>query len=303
MQAARIKELITGKEHSAKCPNLITIHTNMTDRKVFFVHAGNGEISNYFDLCQLLNKNMSFYGLRYITNGIAPNNVTIKELANLYLQQIRTVQPKGPYHLIGWCIGGTIAFEMARQLEEAGEQTTSLTLINSISPRFWPDITPFTRESEHKFISKLLPKQEKYTFASTENIQELWQTTIKYLSTVNNIEQIIRDNIPNEVAVSIPNFYNSDMNALIKYINIIRTLHVARVYYKPANALVNSKLSFIEVSANDVISDKNANLADWQCFCSHPIDRLQIPGNHYSIFTAPHVEKLAHTLNFLLESE
>jgi len=302
MQAEKIKELKTDGTVLTICPNLVTLHHSIEPRKVFFIHAGNGEINNYYELTQLLNSNMSFYGLRYLTNSVAPNNVTIQELANLYLQQIRTVQPQGPYNLIGWCIGGTIAFEIARQLEELGEQIDCLSLINSISPRVWHGVTPFTQETELKFLLDILPEQEKYISTNALDIQALWQDAIKELQSISNIEQLIRTKIPNEVAVSIPNLCNTDMPTLIKYINIIRTLHVARVYYKPSTAL-NTKLSFIEVSANDVITDKNANLADWQRFCSHPINRLQVPGDHYSIFAAPNVVKLAHLLSSLLGRE
>src|SRR5690606_30375396 len=42
--------------------------------------------------------------------------------ATRYLQEIRTIQPEGPYLLGGACLGGVIAVEMARQLQAEGEQ-------------------------------------------------------------------------------------------------------------------------------------------------------------------------------------
>jgi thioesterase domain-containing protein len=54
---------------------------------------------------------------------------TIEAMAAAYLEAMRQVQPKGPYLLGGFCNGGVIAFEMARQLENQGEQVALLALI------------------------------------------------------------------------------------------------------------------------------------------------------------------------------
>jgi thioesterase domain-containing protein len=44
------------------------------------------------------------------------------------------LQPRGPYHLGGYCFGGNVAFEMARQLRDQGEQISWLALINCAPP-------------------------------------------------------------------------------------------------------------------------------------------------------------------------
>jgi thioesterase domain-containing protein len=52
-------------------------------------------------------------------------------MAALYIEEIRRVQPAGPYRLGGWSLGGVIAFEMARQLAAAGEEVALLALLDS----------------------------------------------------------------------------------------------------------------------------------------------------------------------------
>ena len=49
---------------------------------------------------------------------------------------IREIQPRGPYVLLGWCNGGTLAFEIARQLEEAGEVVSRVFLIDTWIPDY-----------------------------------------------------------------------------------------------------------------------------------------------------------------------
>ena len=61
---------------------------------------------------------------------------TIEETASQYLQLIREIQPSGPYVLLGWCNGGTLAFEIARQLEEAGEVVSRVFLVDAWIPGY-----------------------------------------------------------------------------------------------------------------------------------------------------------------------
>jgi len=52
-------------------------------------------------------------------------------MARDYLADVRRVQPQGPYLLGGFSGGGLVAFEMARQLELAGEHTAALVLLDT----------------------------------------------------------------------------------------------------------------------------------------------------------------------------
>ncbi|MGH7950038.1 MAG: thioesterase domain-containing protein, partial [Candidatus Binataceae bacterium] len=58
-------------------------------------------------------------------------------LAAHFVRLVRAVQPAGPYHFSGYSLGGTIAFEMARQLRRAGETVSFLGIIDS-SPKVAP---------------------------------------------------------------------------------------------------------------------------------------------------------------------
>jgi thioesterase domain-containing protein len=55
-------------------------------------------------------------------------------MAARYVGELRAVQPRGPYRLAGWSMGGIVAYEMARQLDAAGEATDVLAVIDSASP-------------------------------------------------------------------------------------------------------------------------------------------------------------------------
>jgi len=59
---------------------------------------------------------------------------SIEDRASTYLKLIQAIQPHGPYQFVGFCLGGTIAFEMAKQLLEQGEPTSLIGMINTWAP-------------------------------------------------------------------------------------------------------------------------------------------------------------------------
>jgi len=54
-------------------------------------------------------------------------------MAAHYIHEMRSVQPRGPYLLGGWCFGGLVAFEMAQQLHSMGERVDLLAMLNALS--------------------------------------------------------------------------------------------------------------------------------------------------------------------------
>jgi thioesterase domain-containing protein len=84
-----------------------------------------------------------FYGLQdtslYAPNGgdaDAVPDIPIEKMAAYYLESLRAVQPAGPYLLGGWSFGGLIAYEMAVQLAERGEDVPLLFLLDTGTPEF-----------------------------------------------------------------------------------------------------------------------------------------------------------------------
>jgi acetoacetyl-CoA synthetase len=58
----------------------------------------------------------------------------VEELARSYIESIRTIQPHGPYHLAGYSFGGILAYEIAQQMRQAGEEIGLLFLLDPSEP-------------------------------------------------------------------------------------------------------------------------------------------------------------------------
>ena len=102
----------------------------------FFLVAGMfGNVLNLRHLAQLLGGDRPFYGLQARgLYGDAEPHATIPEAAADYIAELRQVQPHGPYQLGGFSGGGLTAWEMARQLEAAGEVVSVLVLLDTPLP-------------------------------------------------------------------------------------------------------------------------------------------------------------------------
>ena len=99
---------------------------------LFCVHATGGLSWNYAPLLRNLPPSQPVYGLQ--ARGLAraePLPGSVEEMAADYLEQLRTVRPTGPYHLLGWSLGGRIAQAMATLLEEEGEEVGLLALLDA----------------------------------------------------------------------------------------------------------------------------------------------------------------------------
>lgn len=100
---------------------------------LFIVHPIGGHLLSYQPLAQQLDY-VSLYGLAYPDTGFKQNEFDVTQLAQHYLNQIKRIQPHGPYRLAGWSFGGIVAYEMAHQLVESKQKVDACILIDSYRP-------------------------------------------------------------------------------------------------------------------------------------------------------------------------
>jgi len=101
----------------------------------FCVHPAGGTAFVYHDLARWLGPEQPFYGIQAagLTEGTSAVD-SVPAMAELYVEEVRRVQPRGPYYLGGWSIGGMVAVEMGRLLMAAGEDVAVVALIDTRLP-------------------------------------------------------------------------------------------------------------------------------------------------------------------------
>jgi len=260
---------------------------------LFLLHAGSGEINNYKKLCGYLNA--SCWGIRIGSKEITPKNITINQLAGEYVNMIKEIQPNGPYTLGGWCIGGTTAFEMANILEQMGDKVDFIFLFNSISPKDWPDIKPFSLDTEIHLVRSFFGKEAAVQAEKYKDINELWESIAdKKIEKARIIKQL-----PGDVRDAIPDVEKLETIDLLMYVNRIRTMHQARALYKPQRSL-NAQIIFFNAVYDNIITDKELNISTWNSYCNAEIIKIDLPSNHYTMFDEPVVFELASKMNEIM---
>jgi len=100
---------------------------------LFLIHGVDGGLRHLGSLADSLRLDRQVYGIRsYVLAGRPVSLTTVQEIARFYLAEIRKVQPAGPYYFIGFSFGGFVAYEMAQDLHQAGEEVAMLGMIDSL---------------------------------------------------------------------------------------------------------------------------------------------------------------------------
>jgi amino acid adenylation domain-containing protein len=130
-----LARLLDEGDETPQRTSLVPIQPKGTKPPFFCVHGGAGTILHLQPLARRLGVDQPFYGLQARgLYGRVPPLHTIESMSQHYLDELRTVQPHGPYYLGGYCFGAIVAFDMAQRLRREGEQVAFLVTMNGPSP-------------------------------------------------------------------------------------------------------------------------------------------------------------------------
>jgi non-ribosomal peptide synthetase component F/thioesterase domain-containing protein len=98
----------------------------------------------YYLLAKRLGPEQPFTSLQLFDPSVKSETLpqTFEGIAAGYVELIRRVQPKGPYMLLGWCVAGSLCYEIAQQLMAAKEQVSNLILIDTWVPNYLKRLPP-----------------------------------------------------------------------------------------------------------------------------------------------------------------
>ena len=142
-EAPTIEEFVAILRRKASAPSwspLVAIQPAGSRPPFFCMHPHGGNVLIYRDLSRHLGPDQPFYGLQSLglDGGCAPLT-RVEDMAALYVKQIRNIQAHGPYFIGGYCMGGTIAFEVAQQFQAEGERVALLALFDVLDWSKFPE--------------------------------------------------------------------------------------------------------------------------------------------------------------------
>lgn len=171
---AELAVLLRDGETTAEWSPLVTIQAKGSRPPLFLMHGGGGNVLIYSALAKHLGTDQPVYGLQSPgLNGKRPFLKTIEEMATLYLQGLRRFQPHGPYYLGGYCLGGTLAYEMAQRLRDQGEEVALLALFDTVN---WCAIPKSTQWIKARWkIERVIFHIKNFLLLNTEEKAEFFR--------------------------------------------------------------------------------------------------------------------------------
>jgi surfactin family lipopeptide synthetase A len=139
LQAPTIEQLAAILRRKGWAPPwscLVPIQSGGSKPPFFCIHGINGAVVRFHDLSRYLGTDQPFYGLQAQGLDAAhPCHTRTEDMASHYIEEIRKVQPRGPYFLGGYSFGGAIAFEIAQQLAAQGHEDSLVILFDTNFPQ------------------------------------------------------------------------------------------------------------------------------------------------------------------------
>lgn len=304
-------------------PEVVTIQPNGDKPPLFLLHAVDGNVVAYLDLARHFPGDQPIYGVQH--PGLVDDvdcDLTLEELAERYAEILQTVQTEGPYTLVGWSLGGLVAYELAKQLNQRG---CGISLVALIDSRVWTDETAeqmanrSRQEAESQFGLSVeaflqLAPDEQFSLlldrakAASGTHDEL--TLLKRLSAeiglpIDQLLFLLEETIPADYSGQWNDFLgrarqqfgslaDGRREQLKRQLQVVRHLMSGQRDYRPQPF----DGPVVLLRADDP-SHKDASLG-WE----QVVRRLIIhtcPGHHFSIMREPHVAEVAGLINSSIE--
>jgi len=265
--------------YSPVCP----IHLNTAAQSsVFCIPGAGASVACFLLLAQALGSGFNVYGLqpRGLEGECVPHS-SVTAAAKVYLQALRKVCPTGPYRLLGHSFGGWVAFEIAHQLREQGEEVATLAVLDSEAPR--GERRHYTRTDLFMRLIDALEQASGRTLG----------LTARDLQPLHNSAQIklLRDRMV--AARILPR--DAPLGAVQGTMRVFaRNLHTV---YLPTSPIDAEIALFQAKWPGDAAREREmaADAADWSKL-ARSLRVFEMPGNHMTMLGSPHVEPIADHL-------
>lgn len=273
-------------EMSTRREALLRLAAGGPGRPFFCVHGVGGSAYPFLPLARLLGASRPFHALQSPgLDGRRPPLETVETMAATYLAELRAVQPVGPYLLGGWCFGALVAFEMARQLEAAGERIDLLAILDMPAPADVP-ASAFARRQTRLAAT---PDDDDAWFADAMRVFARFLGREVPAGGPLAAADLLPAGVPAEVGVAL----------LRGYVAVYRANALAgHRYCAAASALTPVRAPTALFYATGKGPDGAYDPDAWTALA--PARRVDVPGDHFTFLVPPHVAALARALEATL---
>jgi thioesterase domain-containing protein len=246
----------------------------------------------YRHLAEQLGQGRPVYGV-YVPNEVdmigstdgaqvAAAATTVEDMAEVYLAEIRRVQPKGPYCLAGVSFGGVLAFEVAQRLRRDGQEVVMLALIDVVLPQ--ASYFQVTRWAAYHLRQLLRHGSGHAARYASSVIRRLGQWSLRRFvpkrsdapTTTNGIREQEIETLRHRIFWSALNRYTP--SPYPGKVTLFRTAQTVEHHHRIADPTYG-----------------------WMRYASGGLQMYDVPGSHIGVLEHPHVVVLADHIGKLLD--
>ena len=290
LQAPSIQGLATrleGKNQGGSGDQVHAIQPN-GDRTPLFVVTSQPPL--YRLLSRKIGNDQPMFGLAWPELTALPAGFTVHDIARNLVTALRSVQPRGPYYLAGWCMSGLVVYVMAQQLRALREEVALLALFDANTPTYLRGFQGWKGLPVRMYIGlvKLL-----YTIRNRPKI-----LPEKLLAIARNLARKAAKCLGNQVAMSGSEMH--DDRAQEHELDSMKMQNKVVANYEPEPYDGSLVLFRSERHQTGRFRDP---MMGWGKLVRGGINVHEIPGGHHDMFYEPEVELLAQVLNRYLIAE
>jgi thioesterase domain-containing protein/acyl carrier protein len=274
-----LADVLRHNSGSIPWSSLVPIESRGSKPPLFCIHPVGGNVLEYYPLA-LLGLDRPIYGLQSI--GLDGEQIPLSQIelmATHYIKEIETIQPDGPYFILGYSFGGSIAFEMACQLERQGKQIGLLALLDNASPNLAK-----TRPSLAKSIGIHLRNLRQLGIPGRiQYIKDRLVFRVVYANRVDGEREFLIDNWAEPLRPEYLDVLAANLQAGQDYQGRIYAGNVTlfRSYIQPISQALHPDLG-------------------WSELVGGKLRIYDLPGNHNNLLKEPYIQLLGQKLKICL---
>jgi len=265
---------------------------------VFCLPGAGGNILYMQSLVREMNDDLPIFGLQPPgLDGQSKVSESVESLSRYYIDTIKKTTPNGPYRIIGHSFGGLVAFEIARQLKQAGETIESVIILDTAAPQwFEPTGLDWSNAQWLTQVANIAGHQYGINIDLTIEDFEQCKSIDDQLNLLH--DELIKKGIfpPGAHIKQLRGFMNVyRSNLQMRYQPIDKAIDLDVIIIR------SSELQPEQLTDEKALHVRNEPDLGWGLWVkSHP-QIIETPGDHLTMLNPPHVHQLAAHLNHILK--
>jgi amino acid adenylation domain-containing protein len=293
-----LAEVLSQKDGPQPWSPLVPIQPLGSKAPFFCVHAIGGQVLGFYQLGRYLSQDQPFYGIQAAPLMQVEDETSIEQMAAQYVAAVRVMQPVGPYRVGGFSFGGSVAFEMACQLQKQGQQVALLAVMDTPSPRFMHQLLEDDEADQLVGLGWVTARQKgKYLLLDAE--------VLRRLEPEERLDYFLKEMKKLDLTAQ-----EAEVSHLRRFLVGFSARQRAQRKYFPRYSFPGA-VTLFRCKEDDPETRKKLERAGldaddpaygWSGFSLEPVEIRYVDGHHNRMCEEPYVQDLAASLNAALES-